>query len=91
MKAETILYLLLGLLINVSSLVVFGILNYLNPSTYYGNDGFNSGLITLCIMLPVWWVFLFYYRSKKNNSAMRGVGINMIINVLFYLILTFTE
>jgi hypothetical protein len=91
MKIETIPYLLLGLLINGFSVIVFGILNYLNPSTYYGNDGFNSGLITLCIMQPVWWVFLIYYRSKKNNSAIRGVGINMIINVLFYLILTFTQ
>ena len=89
--SEIIPYLIYGFLINVLSLVILGITAYLNPKTYYGNDGYNNGLIVLIIFIPIWLIIMAYYRSKKNETANYGIGINMIINVLFYLTLCFTE
>lgn len=90
-KSEIIPYLMYGLLLNVLSLAILGIITYLNPKTYYGNDGYNNGLIVLIIFIPIWLIIIAHYRSKKNEIANYGIGMNMTINVIFYLTLCFTE
>src|SRR5574343_1335852 len=87
---EIIPYFIYGLLLNVMSLAILGIAAYLNPKTYYGKDGFNNGLVVLIIFIPIWLMIMAYYRSKKNEIANYGIGINFIIHVLFYSIIYFT-
>lgn len=88
---EIIQYLIYGFFINVLSLPIYGITAFLNPKTYFGNEGHNNGVIVLMIFIPIWLIIMVYYKSKKNKIANYGIGINMIINVTFYLMLCFTE
>lgn len=83
-------YILLGIVINTFSLLILGLLAYFNPKTYYGNEGYNNGLIVLLIYLPMWILLLKYFKGKKNWNAIIGIGLNMIINIIFYIIVSIT-
>lgn len=83
---KTIPYFLLGMMINATSFFILGIAAYFNPRTYFGDDGYNNGLVVLMIYIPIWLFLILYFRAKVNKYAILGISLNMILNVIFYTI-----
>jgi len=87
----SLLYFIIGALINVASIGVFVISAYLNPKTYHGNEGHNNGVVLLCIMIPVWVMLLWKGRKNRDANKLIGYGINALVIILFYTIVAITE
>jgi len=86
-----VFYIILGFLVNVISVAVFGVSNYLNPKTYRGNEGHNNGLVVLIIYIPLWTYLIYRAYKSKDRYALISYGINATLCLIFYTIIALTE
>lgn len=84
-------YLIFGFILNSLTLIIFFLSVYMNPSTYHGGEGHNNGVVTLVFTIPLWVLLLYLAKKRKEREAFIGIGINAIINFLFYVMIAFSE
>ena len=86
-----ILFLLVGVGINIALYAIWFIAVYMNPATYGGREGFSPGLIALIIAVLVWLIIIILNTRKKSKEALIGYTLSAVYILIFFVLATISD